>query len=88
MKNKKYYISLVNRLFNVLYTYEENIDSFEEYTNSLIFELSGNNEFVEIQQIRFKLNALLVNVIGHSDVRKVILKSVNMVDKILSNWKE
>jgi hypothetical protein len=85
---KKYYADLVNRVFNVLYVYENDIDSFETYVKSLTFELSGNEDFSEIQQIRFKLNALLLNDIVHSDVRHAVLKSISILDKILSNWKE
>ena len=85
---KRYYINLVNRLFNVLYTYENDIDAFDNYVRSLAFELSGNEDFSEIHQIRYNLNALLLNEIEHSDVRRVVLKSINILDKILSNWKE
>lgn len=85
---KKYYIDLVDRVFNVLYVYENDIESFPEYVKALTFELSGNGEFSEIQQIRFKLNALLVNNIEHSDVRRSVLKSISLLDRILSNWKE
>ena len=66
---KKYYADLVNRVFNVLYIYENDMSAFEEYVKSLTFELSGNEDFSEIQQIRFKLNALLLNDICHSFFR-------------------
>ena len=85
---KKYYADLVNRVFNVLYIYENDMSAFEEYVKSLTFELSGNEDFSEIQQIRFKLNALLSNDICHSDVRRSVLKSISILDRILSNWKE
>lgn len=83
---KKYYINLINRIFNVLYIYETNISIFDEYVESLVFELSGNDDFEEIQQIKFKLNALLKNEVSHKDVRRVVLKSVNILDRLLSNW--
>ena len=85
---KEYYSSLINRIFNVLFLYENNIDTFPKYVESLAFELSANTDFVEIQQIRFNLMALLVNDITHSDVRRIVFKSINILDVILSNWKE
>lgn len=85
---KKYYADLVNRVFNALYIYENDMSAFEEYVKSLTFELSGNEDFSEIQQIRFKLNALLLNDICHADVRRSVLKSISILDRILSNWKE
>ena len=39
---KKYYADLVNRVFNVLYIYENDMSAFEEYVKSLTVELSGN----------------------------------------------
>ena len=86
--NKQYYVDLVNRVFNVLYTYEQKPDDFKDYTDSIVFELSGNDEIPDIQQIRFRLNALLSNEINHSIVRRTVLKSISILDKILSNWKE
>lgn len=83
MINKEYYNNLIDRIFNILYIYEENIDLFETYVKSLVFELSGNEDFFEIQQIRFRLNALLLNNINHEDVRKTVLKSVNIIDRII-----
>lgn len=83
MINKEYYNNLIDRIFNILYIYEENISLFETYVKSLVFELSGNEDFFEIQQIRFRLNALLLNNINHEDVRKTVLKSVNIIDRII-----
>lgn len=85
---KNYYNDLINRIFNILYLYEKNKDSFETYLFSIIEELKGNNDFKEIQQIRFRLNSLNCKNCSHSDVRRVVLKSVNMIDKIVKNWKE
>ena len=85
---KKYYVNLIDRIFNILFLYENKIDTFSKYVENLSFELSSNTDFVEIQRIRFNLMALLVNDITHSDVRRVVFKSINMLDLILSNWKE
>ena len=85
---KEYYSNLINRIFNVLFLYENKVESFNKYVESLAFELSSNNDFVEIQQIRFNLMALLVNDINHSDVKRVVFKSISLLDLILSNWKE
>ena len=42
---KEYYETLVKRTFKVLYIYEDNIDNFKKYVESLVDELSGNFEF-------------------------------------------
>lgn len=81
----QYYKKLVDRIFNVLYVYENEPDSFLEYTKSLCFELSGNQDRYEIQQVRYRLNALTVNRIGHSEVRRTVLKCINIVTKIISD---
>lgn len=85
---KSYYSNLVDRVFNVLYVYENEPNAFQEYVKSLCFELSGNDDRQEIQQVRFRLNALLVNQSNHSEVRKTVLKSVNIVSKILESYEE
>ena len=84
---KEYYANLINRIFNVLFLYENKVESFNKYVESLAFELSSNNDFVEIQQIRFNLIAFLVNDTNHSNLKRLVFKSINLLDFILSNLK-
>lgn len=84
--SKIYYEKLIDRVFNVLYVYENEPKAFNEYIKSLCFELSGNEGRYEIQQVRFRLNALTVNEVNHSDVRKTTLKCINIISKILESF--
>lgn len=83
---KEYYIKLINRIFAIIYIYEQDIENYEAYLDNLIIELSGNKEFEEIRRIYFKLSAIKDKNIAHKIVRKTIFDCINLVDYILSNW--
>lgn len=86
--NKEYYVDLIDRIYNVLYTYENRPDSFNSYVKALTFELGGNTDFVKIQKIKYNLQALLSNDITHDDVRTIVLRSNGIISRILKSWEE
>lgn len=83
---KEYYNRLINRIFKALRIYEDNTDDFKRYLSSLVLELSGNLEFEQLCQVKFKLNALIINDITHDEVRKTIFECIDIVSKIIKNW--
>lgn len=85
---KKYYIKLIDRIFAALYLYENEIENFPKYVDTLCFELSGINDRPEIFQIRFKLTALTLNDVVHSQVRKTVFECIDLLDRIITNWPE
>lgn len=85
---KKYYINLINRIYYILILFESESPEYISYVESLIFELSGNDDFSECHSIKYKLNALLKQEGQHKLVKKTVFDSINIIDKILSNWKE
>lgn len=85
---KKYYIKLIDRIFAALYLYENEIDNFQKYVSTLCFELSGIQDNPSVFQIRFKLTALTVNEVTHSQVRKTVFECIDLIDKIVENWSD
>lgn len=83
---KEYYETLVKRTFKVLYIYEDNIDNFKKYVESLVDELSGNFEFEQLCQVKFKLNSLLYIELNHGKVRKTVFECVDIISKLIKNW--
>lgn len=59
--NLRYYSDLINRVFKVLCLYESNSPTYKSYVETLCFELSGNIDFAQTEQMRFKLMALIIN---------------------------
>lgn len=83
---KEYYNRLINRIFKALRIYEDNNSDFKRYLSSLVLELSGNLEFEQLCQVKFKLNALIINDVAHDEVRKTIFECIDIVSKIIKNW--
>jgi len=83
---KEYYNRLINRIFKALRIYEDNNSDFKRYLSSLVLELSGNLEFEQLCQVKFKLNALIINDVTHDEVRKTIFECIDIVSKIIKNW--
>ena len=83
---KEYYVRLINRIFKVLRIFEDNNADFKRYLSSLVLELSGNTEFEQLCQVRFKLNALIINEVKHEEVRKTVFECIDIVSKIVKNW--
>ena len=88
MKNKKYYIELINRIYFLLVSFEtEASDIFISRVNTLSYEVGGDNYYEGMGRIHRKLNALLKdNEITHRKVKSTVLDSIDIIDRILSNW--
>lgn len=88
MKNKKYYIELINRIYFLLVSFEtEDFDIFISRVNTLSYEVGGDNYYEGMGRIHRKLNALLKdNEITHRKVKSTVLDSIDIIDRILSNW--
>nr|DAH37054.1 MAG TPA: hypothetical protein [Caudoviricetes sp.] len=88
MKNKKYYIELINRIYFLLVSFEtEDPDIFISRVNTLSYEVGGDNYYEGMGRIHRKLNALLKdNEITHRKVKSTVLDSIDIIDRILSNW--
>lgn len=88
MKNKKYYIELINRIYFLLVSFEtEDSDIFISRVNTLSYEVGGDNYYEGMGRIHRKLNALLKdNEITHRKVKSTVLDSIDIIDRILSNW--
>lgn len=88
---KQYYIKLIDRLFNLLVVFEKNPLDYTNTLKNLYIEIYGNEDFDELLQIRHKLKFLISidsqNLSNHEDVRRVVLKSVNLIQRILNNWR-
>lgn len=90
---RMYYVKLLDRIYNLLITYEKQNDNFIASLDAIVMEISGNDEFDEIYQVKFRFKGLLNKYyeegsLTHNDVRRAVLKSVDLIDRILSNWKE
>lgn len=88
MKNKKYYIELINRIYFLLISFEtETNDVFVSRVNTLSYEIGGDTYYEGMGRIHRKLNALLKDEeITHRKVKSTVLDSIDIIDRILSNW--
>lgn len=85
---KKYYLDLIDRIYNVLYLFENSQESYPKYLESIIEEISGNDEYSEFRVIRFRLNYLTMYPVCHRDVKRAVFKSIKIIDKIINDWSE
>ena len=83
--NYKYYKNLIDRIYKVLCLCENNSQTYEQYVSTLCFELSANRDFAEVESIRFKLQALIINKSKQKEVRKTVFECISLVNKILNN---
>lgn len=88
MKNKKYYIELINRIYFLLISFEtEEREIFISRVNTLSYEIGGDTHYEGMGRIHRKLNALLKDdEITHRKVKSTVLDSIDIIDRILSNW--
>lgn len=88
MKNKKYYIELINRIYFLLISFEtEEREIFISRVNTLSYEIGGDIYYEGMGRIHRKLNALLKDdEITHRKVKSTVLDSIDIIDRILSNW--
>lgn len=88
MKNKRYYIELINRIYFLLISFEtEESNIFISRVNTLSYEVGGDNYYEGMGRIHRKLNALLKDdEITHRKVKSTVLDSIDIIDRILSNW--
>lgn len=88
MKNKKYYIELINRIYFLLISFEtEEREIFISRVNTLSYEIGGDTYYGGMGRIHRKLNALLKDdEITHRKVKSTVLDSIDIIDRILSNW--
>lgn len=88
MKNKKYYIELINRVYFLLISFEtEEREIFISRVNTLSYEIGGDTYYEGMGRIHRKLNALLKDdEITHRKVKSTVLDSIDIIDRILSNW--
>ena len=88
MKNKKYYIELINRIYFLLISFEtEERETFISRVNTLSYEIGGDTYYEGMGRIHRKLNALLKDdEITHRKVKSTVLDSIDIIDRILSNW--
>ena len=86
--SKKYYITLINRIWKILPIYEENQTNFYKYSKSIYLELKGNEDkYVEIEIIRNKINGLIEEdrfKIDHTIVRSTILECISVLDRMIT----
>lgn len=85
---KQYYIDLIGRFYKLLIFYEKHPSSFRNYLYNLKLEIRGNEDYSQMQRIYYMLNYLYTQEINHSDVRKVSLDSIGIVNEILDSWGE
>lgn len=85
---KEYYIDLVDRVFKVLVWFEKYPNTFEPYLANLCMEIKGLDDFKETAGIYGLLNGLLLSDRTHEMVRRCVLNSIGVLDKILSNWED
>lgn len=88
MNNKKYYSELINRIYYLLISFEtEDVEIFISRANTLSYEIGGDDYYEGMGRIHRKLNALLKDdEITHRKVKSTVLDSIDIVDRILSNW--
>ena len=88
MKNKRYYIELVNRLYFLLVSFEtEPMEIFISRATTLSYEIGGDTYYEGMGRIHRKINALLKDEeITHRKVKSTVLDSIDIIDRILSNW--
>ena len=86
MKNKRYYIELVNRLYFLLVSFEtEPMEIFISRATTLSYEIGGDTYYEG--RIHRRINALLKDEeITHRKVKSTVLDSIDIIDRILSNW--
>lgn len=84
-KTKILYLELlIKKIFKILPLFEECPDNIFVYLGGLIIDIcSANNLFdgILIETI-VKLNSLKINKLSHKEVRKIVLETTNIVDKI------
>lgn len=69
--------------------YEEEIEHFPKYVESLYVEMRGNVDRVEMLQIAYKINGLLeIEELEHDIVKKTVFECIDILDKILSRWED
>lgn len=88
MKNKKYYSELINRMYFLLVSFEtESTEIFISRVSTLSYEIGGDDYYEGMGRIHRKLNALLKDEeITHRKVKSTVLDSIDIIDRILSNW--
>lgn len=88
MNNKKYYSELINRIYYLLISFEtEETEIFISRVNTLSYEIGGDDYYEGMGRIHRKLNALLKDdEITHRKVKSTVLDSIDIIDRILSNW--
>lgn len=81
--NKKYYTYLVGRIYKMLPLYEESVDDFKKYAESLYIEMCGNEDYTEIQQLKNKIKGMCYAEIGHDSIRRTVFECINIVNRII-----
>ena len=81
---KQYYIVLINRIYKILPLFEENMDNFKKYIQTLYVELSGNKDFQEIVQIKYKIKGLVELEANHEMVRRTVFECISILDRLIT----
>ena len=85
---------LIGRVFKILYMQEENDPFLLKYLESLQRELTGNKNLIkaircdgDFLQLLNKIQVLIDDYSEHSIVRKEVLESVNIIEKLQKRYK-
>jgi hypothetical protein len=91
---ENYFKSLVSKVFKILPLREENVSSLNQYIESLLRELIGNQELADAIKHNEHFLALcgtLQNLLKESDIKTYktdVFKCINLVKKIQSSMKD
>lgn len=81
---KKYYICLINRIYKILPLFEESEINYKKYVEALYVELSGNHDFQEIVQIKYKIKGLIELNAQHDMVRRTVFECISILDRLIT----
>lgn len=80
-----YLDKLVGNIFKILPLFEEvNTDIYKLYLGGLLIDINSANSLFDgiLIDIIVKINALFENDFEHKQIRKIVLESTNLVNKI------
>lgn len=80
---------LIDKLFSVLYTYENSRDTLSSHIESIIIELRGNKELISKIKYDPKFVTLISTLVflsenncEHKTVKKEVFKCIDIVEKL------
>jgi hypothetical protein len=90
-KEKEIYLShLIGKIMKILYLYEDYESIVPQvYTEGLMINIDSANKMFDgvLIEILVKLNEINFKTMEHKDIRKRVLESTNMADKLLKKVK-